>query len=311
MIVRAFDYSDRDYGEWTSYWNRAYPDAFNTEEDHRRWDQSCPVESKSFRFVAESGGQIGGLGTVETPHRSNPVVGIARFEIITANPEVAEMIFKQVEQESQKLEVKTLEMTAREDRMEFSFLQQHGFAELERMFESVLDVAQFEPNGFRNYVDRAAQHGIQLSNLAEHLSNPEKVKEVYGLSIALHRDVPRRGEFVVWDFDKWKTNTIESPKFMPEGWILASASERLVGISQLWKTSTKGQLNTGLTGVLPEYRRQGIAHVLKLRAVEVAKQLGAERISTQNHTVNRAMLSINEAMGFVKKPAMVTFRKQI
>src|SRR5262249_28262313 len=65
------------------------------------------------------------------------------------------------------------------------------------------------------------------------------------------------------------------------------------------------------TGVLREYRRRGIAMALKLRAILYAKSAGYSRIKTWNEQGNRPMLSINEALGFIKQPAWIAFAKKL
>jgi hypothetical protein len=80
-------------------------------------------------------------------------------------------------------------------------------------------------------------------------------------------------------------------------------------MSQLWHSQASDDLYNGLTGVLRSHRRRGIALVLKLRGIAYAQSLGRPTIKTWNEANNRAMLAINEALGFVKQPAWIDFVK--
>ena len=96
------------------------------------------------------------------------------------------------------------------------------------------------------------------------------------------------------------------------GFFVALDGERYVGMSNLWKSQADpSELYTGLTGVSRSHRRRGIALALKLRAIDYARRNGVRRLKTWNESNNRAMLSINEALGFVKQPAWINYVKQI
>jgi GNAT superfamily N-acetyltransferase len=126
------------------------------------------------------------------------------------------------------------------------------------------------------------------------------------------RDVPRPDEFTPLPFEHWAKIHFGDQNLLPEGYFIARQGGAIAGVSQLWLHSGHADvLNTGLTATRRDYRRLGIALALKLRAIEFARQRGAREIRTGNESNNRPMLSINEALGFVKQPAWVNFVKSI
>jgi GNAT superfamily N-acetyltransferase len=98
---------------------------------------------------------------------------------------------------------------------------------------------------------------------------------------------------------------------MPEACFLGICQGQIAGVSELWHSSMTDVLYTGLTGTRRDFRRMGIAMSLKLRAIALAKALGIREIRTGNEVNNRGMLSINDALGFVKQPAWATFLKRL
>ena len=70
-----------------------------------------------------------------------------------------------------------------------------------------------------------------------------------------------------------------------------------------------GVLYNGLTGVRREYRRRGIARALKVKNLLWAKRNGYEVVKTWNDATNEGMLELNMALGFVKQPAWIGFKK--
>ena len=113
-------------------------------------------------------------------------------------------------------------------------------------------------------------------------------------------------------FEHWQKTVLENPNLLPDAWFIALDGDRYVGESTLLKSrADPNVLYTGATGILREYRRRGIALALKLRAIRYAKSVSCPQIRTWNETNNRAMLSINEALGFVKQPAWISFAKTL
>jgi len=107
------------------------------------------------------------------------------------------------------------------------------------------------------------------------------------------------------DYCKW---VFESRYYLPEGHFVAidKSTGQYVALSTLWKTDGD-YLQTDLTGTRRAYRRKGLALAPKLKAIRFAQAYGTKEIRTGNETGNRAMLAINEALGFVKQPAWIDY----
>ena len=99
---------------------------------------------------------------------------------------------------------------------------------------------------------------------------------------------------------------------VPEAYFIAIRDGRYVGESSLGTEGTDpGVIYQQLTAVRRDERGKGIAMVLKLAAVDYAKTNGFREIRTWNASLNRPMLAINEALGFAKQPAWITFGKDL
>ena len=70
-----------------------------------------------------------------------------------------------------------------------------------------------------------------------------------------------------------------------------------------------GSFYSWMGGVLPNYRRKGIATALKHTGLTWAKNQGYEWIRTDNVATNEGMLSINIRVGFKFMPAWLMFDK--
>jgi GNAT superfamily N-acetyltransferase len=110
-------------------------------------------------------------------------------------------------------------------------------------------------------------------------------------------------------YDGW---IFDSPNYLPEGNFIALDGDRYVGMSTL-RTSqaSPDEYYVGFTGVLRDYRGKGIAMALKLKAIAFARQRGIKQIKTWNDSSNRPMLRINEALGFAKQPAWISYLKKL
>jgi GNAT superfamily N-acetyltransferase len=193
------------------------------------------------------------------------------------------------------------------------FFERQGFHEEMREWISTLDVSAFDLDQWAEHTERPVAHGVQLISLADYMQHePDYRRKLYDARSAIHHDVPRPDQYTPVPFEQWVEGFFGEPNLRPEAMFLGVVDGEVAGVSELWH-SERGPhaLDTGLTGVRREYRRRGIALALKLRAIAYARANGFREIRTGNASTNQAMLSINEALGFVRGEAEIAYAKNV
>src|SRR5262249_47910804 len=100
------------------------------------------------------------------------------------------------------------------------------------------------------------------------------------------------------------------PGLITEACFIARDGGRYIGMTALSLTDEEdGGIYQGFTGVLREFRREGVALSLKLRAIDYARRHGYRFIRAVNHHLNLPMLILNEKLGFRRRFNYTTLEK--
>lgn len=187
------------------------------------------------------------------------------------------------------------------------FLKANGFVESGRLLDLRLDVTGTLPE-----LARPKNARVTISTLAEERAgDPLWVEKLHELSTALYLDDAGRGplsppgyfrrEALLW---------LERPYVLPDGYFIAKDGDRYIGLTDVnLLDAVPGGVTQGFTGVLREYRRQGIATALKLQAIQFARDQGYRIIQAFNRPVHHEMLALNEKLGFQTLFSYVTLEK--
>lgn len=188
------------------------------------------------------------------------------------------------------------------------FLTQRGFTETDRIVPVMLDLTAFNRTNFV----LPAPAGIRFFSYAEAGDTNENRHKLYALRNTLDRDVPTNDVHAEPSpFEEWQKK-FDRPEYDPKALMLAANGKgEWIGISQLGFQENTNIGWTFLTGVLSEYRGQGIAYVLKLHAIDAAITRGCPLILTENHEDNTPMRAINKKLGFAPDAPGVSYSKEL
>lgn len=325
--IRPFQPTADDYRATVAIYNAVWPDERPlTVAMCRQNDEEWPAEAFHHRFVVERQRTIVGQGACyEAYWTQQPGLIHLDFEVHPdhAGHGVEELLYTSIlaQVQQDKPAAAVLATSTREDRVErVEFLRTHGFQPVMRSPQAALSVSAFEPSRFQTVAEQVARQGIRIYTLAElYEQEPDWKQKLCDLRWALLQDVPAVEPPTPLTMADFERIVLDDPALDPEAFFVAVSGTQpatsgvgpFVGQSNLWiNDPTYRRLDTGLTGVVRSHRRRGIATALKLRTVEYAQRQGAETIETSNEE-NNPMYELNLKLGFLPKPAWVSYRKQL
>lgn len=180
------------------------------------------------------------------------------------------------------------------------FAQRRGFKIERSQFESTLDLLAFDERPFLPTVSPLEASGIRIASLADFGDSQAARKKLYEVNYTTALDIP--GVTGWMNFEEFVMTVCGSEWYCPEGQLVAMDGETFVGLSAVKLVpQTQGSYNL-MTGVLNKYRGRKIGLALKLAAIHYARSHGAFYIRTNNDSLNPAILTLNQKLGYQPQP---------
>jgi GNAT superfamily N-acetyltransferase len=173
------------------------------------------------------------------------------------------------------------------------FLERRGFRQTFERRLSALDPRDVRRGEVERARAAAALEGYEVVPFSA--CEPE---EVHAVDAVASRDIPGDDAMDDVRFDEWHARHWRHPLRSLEGSLAARHDGRVVAVTFLRVDGDRGRAMNDMTGTLPEHRGRRVATLLKLVQAEWLAEHGVASVVTENDETNRAMLAINERLGF-------------
>ncbi|MFN3267085.1 MAG: GNAT family N-acetyltransferase [Deinococcales bacterium] len=192
------------------------------------------------------------------------------------------------------------------------FLWHRGYSESFRGYSQWLALEKVSPDHFFVDWQRLNAADVHLRSLAQLRHEWDCAQKFYELYLTLENDAPRADpEYTPVGFEEFCYTNFDSPSALPEGVTIAVQHGRYIGLNILYLDSSGEVLHNGLTGVRSHVRGLGLALALKLEGIRFAQRRGFRGITSFNASTNKAILRLNEKLGFERSPATIEWRKRL
>lgn len=314
VSARLRPFVEQDWGHLSAL-------AYDLEPDYRADDEAWLSARRQFdearylrrHYVAEHAGtkQILGYGVIEQSifHPNYRLFLLANAKWLRAG--VGDLLFDRLMKDLREANAITVWARSYVSQTALlAFLAARGFVETSRVWDLRLTVSEAEHSDFLPAIEQVAARGLVITTLAdERQRDPDRLRKLHAFLNLVKADDPQRQPFSPIPFDavvRW----FEKSYVLPDACFIAKHGADYIGFADLILfEALPGGAKSGFTGVKREYRRQGVATALKLRAIEYARAHGYQTIRAFTPTANRAMLALNEKLGFQRRFGYVTMEK--
>ena len=170
------------------------------------------------------------------------------------------------------------------------FAERFGFREVDRQVEQVKRLGD-EPKP-------TVADGLEVVSIAE---RPSLLRKAYPLACQGYEDLATERPIQV-PLDDW----LRDEATLPEGSFVALADGQIVGYSGLVGHDNDGVAEDGLTVVRRDWRRRGLARMLKQLELAWAAENGFHEVVTWTQCGNEGMRRVNEELGYEYRNVTIT-----
>ena len=175
------------------------------------------------------------------------------------------------------------------------FLERANFTLVEHMIWLEFDLNHELPQKIQEKLQRPELDSIQVISLQDLSKLRDDWEQVcWQLEIEASQAIPTQLGTLQPSLEEWRS---VQATFQSEQTLLAVQDQELLGVIKL-SEPRDDYVNINFTGVAASHRRKGVSSLLKSEAFKYARKHEVSRITTQNHSMNQAILKANLGCGF-------------
>jgi GNAT superfamily N-acetyltransferase len=301
-VWRVRPFADPDYTAYARIASIAEGeriDAASAREADARWDRS---RYDRLRVVAvdEEDAPIGYGEIHHEPSRYDPRRYFLRLGVDTGRRRrgVGAALWERIAVELAARSAEVVGLWAGDATACQTFITKRGFVEVTRAYAQVLAIAS-APLPSRALDERVSRAGVRVTTLAalRDALGDAALEATWDLHSACELDHGGLGRATPQPLAEWVAANLTGEAALPDAYFVALDGARYVGVSSV-RRAGEDTLRSGITGVLPAYRRRGIGRLLKLRVHAWALAHGYREIHTNTTRADPAMLALNDALGY-------------
>ena len=195
------------------------------------------------------------------------------------------------------------------------FLIKHNFKLVQINREYSCDIKQINTKKYQYLIKKLESEGIKFyDSKTQMLDWPNHYKKLEELHWVLDQDIPHPDGIkpTRLPFEQWEKVVLDFYNNSYGVEIIAVKNGDYIGATdiEIFPKSEPHKGWTGGLGVIREFRRKGIATILKIKAIEALLKKDITEIRTDNEE-NNPMYKINEALGFEPVPFSLEYMKKL
>lgn len=309
MRIRNFTF--KDYREFAKLWKYAYPASNISDAEFMFLDGDLDPKIVQERQVAEIDNKI--IGVYELTHWKQFYHPHKYFLHLIVNPEqqrmgVGSALYTQMMTVLKSRNPLSLRAWALQENSEaIDFLKKRGFAEEMRTHNLVLDVQNYDFRPYTGLEESLSARNIEIKSfdeLSDKMKYASQLHKIYCDSLK-NMDLPDNPELP--GLSEIESALQLNPEFY-DNFIVAQKGEELVGICTL--SPLGNEFYNEVTGVSSEYRNQGIATGLFIKAIRRTCANSFSHIRNDVLDRNISMMRVMKKLGFLQYHVEILFQKR-